>query len=134
MSVMDGSKTSKQSSRSDVGMGSRSHDLGAHLARIESRCSVVTGLKEVNRQVNNNLVLTKYYVISCICFLLTRNKKSLNTKRFLASRFKQVRFQNTPILGHLLMEKSDFFATQMGIVFTANPGWLERFKKRNSSV
>ena len=31
---------------------------------------------------NNNLVLTKYYVISYICFLLTQNKKSLNTKRF----------------------------------------------------
>ena len=48
MSVMDRSKISKQSSRSGVGMGSRSHDLGAHLVRIESRYSVVTGLKEVN--------------------------------------------------------------------------------------
>ena len=65
---------------------------------------------------NNNLVLTKHYVISCIFFLLTQNKKSLNTKRFLASRLIQ-------------MEKADFFAMQMGIEFTANPGWLERFKK-----
>ena len=32
------------------------------------------------------------------------------------------------------MEKSDFFATQMGIEFTVNPGWLERFKKRNGIV
>ena len=47
MSVMDASTTSKQSRR-DVGMGSRSHDFGAHLVRIESRCSVVTGSKEVN--------------------------------------------------------------------------------------
>ena len=46
MSVMDGSTTSKQSSRRDVGMGS--DDFGAHLVRIESRCSVVTGSKEVN--------------------------------------------------------------------------------------
>ena len=48
MSVIDGSTTSKQSSRSDVGMGSRSHDFGAHLVRIESRCSVLTSSKEVN--------------------------------------------------------------------------------------
>ena len=49
MSVMDGSITSKHSSRSDVGIaGSRSNDFGAHLVRIESRCSVVTGSKEVN--------------------------------------------------------------------------------------
>ena len=52
MSVMDGSTTSKQSSRRDVGMGSRSHDFGAHLVRIESRCSVVTGSKEVNECVD----------------------------------------------------------------------------------
>ena len=52
MSVMDGSKTSKQSSRRGVGMGSRSHDLGAHLVRIESSCSVVTGLKEVKECVD----------------------------------------------------------------------------------
>ena len=32
------------------------------------------------------------------------------------------------------MEKADFFATQMGIEFTANQGWLERFKKRNGIV
>ena len=32
------------------------------------------------------------------------------------------------------MEKADFFATQMGIEFTANPGWLERFYKRNGIV
>ena len=32
------------------------------------------------------------------------------------------------------MEKVDFFATQMGIEFTANPGWFERFKKRNGIV
>ena len=48
MSVMDGSTTSNQSNRRDVGMGSRSDDFGAHLVRIESRCSVVTGSKEVN--------------------------------------------------------------------------------------
>ena len=48
MSVMDGSTTSKQSSRNDVGMELRSHDFGAHLVRIESRCSVVTGSKDVN--------------------------------------------------------------------------------------
>ena len=48
MSVMDGSATSKQSSRSDVGMGSRSHDFGSHLVRIESRYSTVTGSKEMN--------------------------------------------------------------------------------------
>ena len=48
--------------------------------------------------------------------------------------FKQARFQNAPISGPLLIEKSDFFATQMGIEFTANPGWLERFKKRNGIV
>ena len=48
MSVMDGSTTSKQSSRRDVGMGSRLDDFGAHLVRIEGRCNVVTGSKEVN--------------------------------------------------------------------------------------
>ena len=48
MSVMDGRTTSKQSSRRDVGMESRSDDFGVHLARIESGCSVVTGSKEVN--------------------------------------------------------------------------------------
>ena len=48
MSVMDGTTTSKQSSRSDVGIGSRSDDFGAHLVRIESRCAAVTGSKEVN--------------------------------------------------------------------------------------
>ena len=48
MSVMDGSATSKQSSRSDVGMGSRSRDFGAHLVMIESRCFIVTGSKKVN--------------------------------------------------------------------------------------
>ena len=48
MSVTDGSTTSKLSNRSDVGMGLRSHDLGAHLVKIESRCSVKTDSKEVN--------------------------------------------------------------------------------------
>ena len=48
MTVMDGSMTSKQSSRRDVGLGSRSNDFGANLVRIESRCSVVTGSKAVN--------------------------------------------------------------------------------------
>jgi len=48
MSVMDGSTTFKQSSRSDESMGSMSHDFVANLVRIESRCCVVTGLKEVN--------------------------------------------------------------------------------------
>ena len=45
--------------------------------------------------------------------------------------FKQARYQNVPISGPLLIEKADAFAIQMGIEFTANPDWLEHFKKRN---
>ena len=45
--------------------------------------------------------------------------------------FKQARSQNAPISGPLLMEKADAFAIQIGTEFTANPGRLERFKKRN---
>ena len=48
--------------------------------------------------------------------------------------FKQARFHNALISGPLLMEKADFFATQMGIELTTNPGWLECFKKRNGIV
>ena len=45
--------------------------------------------------------------------------------------FKQARSQDAPISGPLLMEKANVFAEQMNLNFTANPGWLERFKKRN---
>uniref|UniRef100_A0A8C4SC05 HTH CENPB-type domain-containing protein n=1 Tax=Erpetoichthys calabaricus TaxID=27687 RepID=A0A8C4SC05_ERPCA len=48
--------------------------------------------------------------------------------------FKQARSQNAPISGPLMLERSNELAKQMGITFSANPGWLERFKKRNDIV
>lgn len=48
--------------------------------------------------------------------------------------FKQARSQDAPISGPLLLEKADELAKQMHIDFLANPGWLERFKKRNGIV
>lgn len=48
--------------------------------------------------------------------------------------FKQARSQNAPISGPLLLEKADELAKQMNIKFSANPGWFERFKKRNGIV
>ena len=47
MLIMVGSTVSKHS-RSDVGMGSSSHDLGTHLVMSESKYSVVIVEKEVN--------------------------------------------------------------------------------------
>uniref|UniRef100_A0A8C4SEN5 HTH CENPB-type domain-containing protein n=1 Tax=Erpetoichthys calabaricus TaxID=27687 RepID=A0A8C4SEN5_ERPCA len=48
--------------------------------------------------------------------------------------FKQARSQNAPISGPLMLERSNELAKQMGITFSANPGWLERYKKRNGIV
>ena len=45
MLVMVGSTVSKHSRRSDAGMGSSSHDLGAHLVMTEYKYSVVILLK-----------------------------------------------------------------------------------------
>ncbi|GBM33473.1 Tigger transposable element-derived protein 4 [Araneus ventricosus] len=47
---------------------------------------------------------------------------------------KQARSDNAPVSGPVLLERADEIAKQMGIEFSANPGWLERFKKRNGIV
>ena len=48
--------------------------------------------------------------------------------------FKQARAQNAPISGPLLMEKASTLSNEMRLEFNPNPGWLERFKRRNGIV
>lgn len=63
-----------------------------------------------------------------------RTAKHKDLEAALLIWFKQARSQNIPVLGTLLMERANDFAKQMNIEFTTNPGWLERFKKRNGIV
>lgn len=63
-----------------------------------------------------------------------RTPKHVDIENALIIWFKQCRSQNIPISGALIMEKADMYASEMGIEFLANNGWLERFKKRNEIV
>ncbi|GFT93233.1 tigger transposable element-derived protein 4 [Trichonephila clavipes] len=46
----------------------------------------------------------------------------------------QYRGQNIPMGGYLLKEKSNAFAKELGIEFSASEGWLTNFKKMNGIV
>ncbi|GFT26704.1 hypothetical protein TNCV_3605021 [Trichonephila clavipes] len=48
--------------------------------------------------------------------------------------FKQVRSQNSPLSGSLILERNNELFKQMGITLSDNPEWLERFQKRNDTV
>ncbi|GFX40251.1 hypothetical protein TNCV_4318841 [Trichonephila clavipes] len=48
--------------------------------------------------------------------------------------FKEVRSKDAPISGSLMLERRNELSKQMSIASSANPRWLERFKKRNGTV
>jgi hypothetical protein len=57
-----------------------------------------------------------------------------NLEAALPVQFKQARSHVALLSGPLLMEKNDVFDGQMGLEFSANPGCIERFKKRHAIV
>ncbi|GFQ98890.1 KICSTOR complex protein C12orf66 homolog [Trichonephila clavata] len=63
-----------------------------------------------------------------------RTAKHEGLEAALLAWFKQARSENALISGPEMLERSNELAKQMGITFSANPGWLERFKKRNGIV
>ncbi|GFT01749.1 tigger transposable element-derived protein 4 [Trichonephila clavipes] len=63
-----------------------------------------------------------------------RTAKHEDLEAALLAWFKQARSQNALISGPEMLERSNELAKQMGITFSANPGWLERFKKRNGII
>ena len=59
---MDESITFKQSSKGDVGIGSRSHDFGVHLVRIKSRSKKLYVAQRQSSQTQMGKVLTSEHL------------------------------------------------------------------------
>ena len=83
----------------------------------ETRLRLEAMLKEINNLTGN----------------AARQSTGVDVETALLCWFRQMRGENVPINGPILLEKAHSLATQLNSDFQPNPSWLERLNKRENN-